>query len=359
MDFYKRLNYSLGNEDWSVEEQALSVKSGDHVLCVTASGDRPLDLLTTECEEVTAIDLNRSQTYLLDLKIAALTHFDYEKYLAFLGCVPSEHRYSMFKEIKFLLQDESALFWQHHKKMIERGVIYQGKIERLTQVAAKIFKACRGKNIERLFSFNNLDEQREFVNKVWDRFLLRKIFDVLLSPKLVKIVSNDPGLNDYVDHSIHPGKYIYQRMLDYLHNHLANKSVLLQLVVLGRILPEAYFPYLTFSGFEKIRTNTHRLKFRTDNIIEFLHRNEGYCLDVFSMSDIASYMPQAAFERMLEGIYYAAKPNARFCVREFMSKRQVPNHLTERLVRNPLLEKKLEREETNFVYRFVVGKVAK
>src|SRR4029078_5372714 len=92
MDFYNRLNYSLGNEDWHVEAQALRIVPKDRVVCVTASGDRPMHLLMTECAEIISIDMNRIQTYLLELKIAAITHLDFEKYLAFLGCTPTDHR---------------------------------------------------------------------------------------------------------------------------------------------------------------------------------------------------------------------------------------------------------------------------
>ena len=109
MDFYNRLNYSLGNEDWCVEEQALRVNPGDRVICVTASGDRPLHLLLSDCKEVCAIDMNPVQNYLLELKIAALKALDYEEYLGFLGCHDTPHRYAIFtKKLKFQID----LIWQ-------------------------------------------------------------------------------------------------------------------------------------------------------------------------------------------------------------------------------------------------------
>jgi S-adenosylmethionine-diacylglycerol 3-amino-3-carboxypropyl transferase len=359
MDFYQQLNYSIGNEDSAVEAQALGIKTNDRVLCVTASGDRPLNLLTTPCAHVYSVDMNHSQTYLLELKFAAINNLDYEKYLGFLGCTPCIYRESIFNEIKPYLSSEAIKFWFKHKRMLRKGVIYQGKVERLAAQAAKIFKILRPKAIKQLFLFTDLQVQREFVNNIWDHYLLRKSFSLMLHPKVVKVLSNDPGMYAYVDSAIHPGKYIYQRMLNYLQHNLASKSPLLQLVLLGKILPEAYFPYLTFIGYAQIRSKADCLTFSTDNIIDFLHRTDKLSFDAFSMSDIASYMPQEVFHRMLEGMYAAAKPDARFCIREFMSRREIPSYLAGRLQRDKFLEKKLENAEANFVYRFLVGKLDK
>lgn len=359
MDFYKRLNYSLGNEDWHVEEQALGVAPGDHVLCVTASGDRPLHLLMTDCAKIISIDMNKIQNFLLDLKLAAISQLDFEKYLAFLGCVPTSHRLEIYKQIRPHLSPDAANHWDENKKMIARGILYQGMVERLTSIVSKFFKVLRGRDIDTLFSFTDIELQREFVAKKWDTFALRKTFDVLLNTKISKYIINDPGLNENIDSSIHQGQYIYQRMIMYLENHLACKSPLLQLFLIGKITPDAYFPYLTHDGYNKIRCNINRLQYQTGNIIDYLHNHNPNEIDCFSMSDIASYMPQAVFERLLYGMQHTAKSGARFCLREFMTKRYIPVDLQANFQRNPELEKKLEMEESNFIYRFFIGDLYK
>lgn len=359
MDFYKYLNYALGNEDWDVEEQALRVSTGDKVVCVTASGDRPLHLLMTDCAEILSIDMNKAQNHLLDLKVAAITHLDFEKYLAFLGCNPTPHRYDIFKEIKAHLPQDAAHFWEQKKKMIVKGILYQGRTERFTHLAGSFFSLIRGKKIKTLLSFSDMQEQRNFIAKSWDTFFLRKLFQIFADPKFTRLLLKDPGFNSYVDPSNPPGTYIYQRMLRYLNHYPARESPLFQLLFTGRILPSAYFPYLTYDGYTKIRGNMNRLTYITTNIVEYLNNIEANQVDCFSLSDIASYMPQQAFERLLYGVQNAAKPNARFCIREFMSKRFIPSDLKANFLRNHELEQKLESEEPNFVYRFMVGEVQK
>jgi len=359
MEFFKHLNYSLGNEDWNVEEQALRVNPGDTVVCVTASGDRPLHLLMTDCAEIISIDMNHIQNYLLELKLAAISQLDFDKYLAFLGCTPCSHRMSMFMQLKSSLSPDASRFWLRNPKMIARGIIYQGMIERITNYGGKFLHLLRRKKIKKLLAFTDLDEQREFIQQHWDTPFWRKLFETLINPKFSRLLLNDPGLNLYTEYASKPGIYINQRMTRYLNHHLARKSPLLQLILTGKVIPDAYFPYLTEDGYNKIRRDSSRLKFMTGNIVEYLNKHKDSHIDCFSLSDIASYMPQETFEVLLRGIQYSARPGARFCMREFISKRYIPAELKAVFHRETSLEQKLELEETNFVYRFMVGEIRK
>lgn len=357
MDFYQYLNFGLGNEDWKVEEQALQVNAGDRVVCVTASGDRSMHLLMTDCREVVSIDMNPIQNYLLELKLAALNHLEYEPYLAFLGCLKSPHRLSLFDQIKNQLSPQALAFWINNKKMITKGVIYQGRIERLTALTSLFFKTVSFRKVATLFSLQNLEEQKQYVSKHWDKKSLRKFFEWAINPRFLSVILNDPGLNSFIDYTSKPGTYIYERMIRYLNYHLAKDSILLQLLFTGKIQAQSYLPYLTFEGYQKIKNNTYKLQIKTDNISHYLNKSDGQAFDAFSLSDIASYMPQSAFENLLHGIFHSANSNASFCIREFMSNRQIPFSLSPHFQRDQQLEQKLEKEETNFVYRFMVGKI--
>lgn len=359
MNFFNRLNYSLGNEDWHTEEQALRIKPNDIAICVTASGDRPLHLLMTDCAQVISIDMNQIQNFLLEIKLAAITQLNYDTYLEFLGVKPTKHRYAIFTTLKNNLSKDAIHFWENNKKMIQRGIAYQGKVERVTYVASIFLRLLRYNQIKKLFSFNDVSLQRDFIENKWDSYVFRKIFYLILNPNLMKILINDPGMISYIDPSIKPGVYIYNRMVDYLNRNLAKKSPLLQLLMTGKISSEAYFPYLTYQGYTKIRENTARLSHKTVNIIEHISHSNPNSINCFSMSDIASYMSQESFNQLLEGMYHAAKPGARFCLRKLMSNHTMPEHLINKFQRDHELEKKLEKEESNFVYQFMVGQIEK
>jgi S-adenosylmethionine-diacylglycerol 3-amino-3-carboxypropyl transferase len=69
-------------------------------------------------------------------------------------------------------------------------------------------------------------------------------------------------------------------------------------------------------------------------------------------------MPQKVFERLLYGMAKSARHGARFCLREFLSKRNIPSVLMSQFERNKQLERNLEVEEVNFVYRFITGVIS-
>lgn len=357
MNFYHRLNYTIGNEDWDVEAQALRVSSGDHVVCVTASGDRPLHLLMTDCASVVSLDMNKAQNYLLDLKLAALAGLDYAQYLAFLGVQSTQHRLELYEQIKPHMQVDAIQFWDSNQKKIANGIIYQGEMETMTALGSLIFRVFRHKKVKQLLSFDSVDEQKRFIDGQWDSRIWRMIFNVMLHPALSRLVMNDPGLSGYTEYAGSPGRYIYERMLRFLRHHPAKRSALIQLILTGKVTPDAYFPYLREEGYHKIRRDMSRLTYKHENIVEYLNRQDVNRFDCFSMSDIASYMPQTIFERLLYGIQNSANNGARFCVREFMSKRFIPVDLLPTFKRNHQLEQKLELEEGNFVYRFMAGEV--
>ncbi|MCU0882928.1 MAG: BtaA family protein, partial [Hyphomonadaceae bacterium] len=72
MSFATSLNFTSANEDGATELAALASVAGDRVLCLTASGTRPLDLLLGDASQIVALDMNPAQNRLLALKIAAI-----------------------------------------------------------------------------------------------------------------------------------------------------------------------------------------------------------------------------------------------------------------------------------------------
>lgn len=354
--FFSRLRYSFGNEDWRTEEEALDIQPTDHVLCITASGDRPLNLLMRECQKMVCIDANPIQNHLLQLKAAAMQVLDYQDYLAFLGAKPSQKRKIFLQYILPFLDHATAQFWSKHKKMIEKGVLYQGGVEKLTNIVAKVFKLLRGKKVKKLFSINNIEEQRKFVREEWDSSLLRKVFNLILNSFISRIVIEDPGLANF-GADITPGNYIYDRIAGSLDRELAKKNLLLSLILKGEVSPEAFSPYLTEVGTQVIKQRTHLLDVHTTDILTYLESLSGPTFDVFSLSDVPSYLTYPNFVRLLEGFIRTAKPGARFCLRQFLSSYEIPQHLQSHFMRDHSLEKRLERLDNCFIYRFMVGTI--
>lgn len=356
--FYSRISYSFGNEDWKVERKALKVKPSDRIICITASGDRPLHLLLDECAEVVSVDLNPLQNHLLDLKMRAMQHFDTDSYVSFLGGRQDNERAAKFQVLQRKLGEQSRTFWTANPKLISRGVLYQGAIELLCQKFAMAMKVLRRHKVRKLFDHDELDEQRHFLDNHWDTSLWRFIVRGIINSPWLHSFLKDPGLSNHGG-AIQQGEYIYNRLHGSLRRILARDNPFLSLIFRGYVAPETFPPYLIKSGIGKIRRQLHKLKSHTANMIDFLEQSPPASFDCFSMSDIASYMPAKDFERLLRAIYVAARPGARFSIRQFMSERHIPGDLQGAFQRNPQLEHELEEEEYCFVYRFMAGTIAK
>lgn len=358
--FFSRLSYSFGNEDSRTEHQALRIQPNDRVLCITASGDRPLHLLLADCKEVVAVDANKIQNHLLALKSVALQELDYNQYIAFLGAVPhcSLERSGWLKQLAESMDEETKAFWLKNEKMIAKGVIYQGVVEKFVKVVARCFRLLRKKKLDQLFKFDDLEEQRKFVSQQWDSRVLRKTIDLALRPWLTKLFINDPGLLN-MGPSISAGNYIYERWNSSLHRILAKESLLNSLILMGKVAPEAFPPYLTKEGSQQIKKRLKNLSIKTKDIVDYLESAEDNSFDCFSLSDVISYLKSEDVKRLMKHVYRTARPGARFCFRQFLSAHKLPAEVEPFFKRDSHLEERLEKEDNCFVYRFTVGTIDK
>jgi S-adenosylmethionine-diacylglycerol 3-amino-3-carboxypropyl transferase len=355
--FFSRLSYSFGNEDWHTEHKALKIQPSDSVLCVTASGDRPLNLLTKELKEIVAVDANPLQNALFELKRVALSKLPFNEYMAFIGAHPSNHRLDTFAKIAHDLDPMANAFWEILKKKIDQGVIYEGAVEKICKVTSKCVSIFRGKKISKLFSINSIQEQRAYIEKHWHTYLWKKAFYVGLHPFVTRTLIKDPGLYENIDAKMHVGNELFVKLHEYLKRNLAKESTLLSLILRGTVDPLYYPPYLKEDGVAKIKKQVGKARFYTDDLVSFVTKARAESFDCFSISDVASYLSQEQFKQLVEGIYRIAKPGARFCMRQFLSNHQIPTHLASHFKRDTALEKQLQKEDRCFVYSFMTGTI--
>lgn len=359
--FFSRLNYSFGNEDWQTEKKALKLKPQDRIVCITASGDRPLHLLLEDCKEMIAVDMNPFQNHLLNLKAAAMEQLNFEDYICFLGGkdLQNSHRKEMLNKLLPSLSPEAGRYWKKQHKEIQKGILYQGAIEKWTKVISFCIKSFRKEKLDRLFAFRDLEEQKEFVQKEWMTKKWKKAWELVLNPFVTRFLLKDPGLHEHLDKSLHVGNYIRDRLHSSLQKGLARENLLISLIFIGKVLPEGYPPYLTEKGTETIRRRLSKLSIVNSNIIDYLESAPVSSIDAFSLSDVSSYLNASNFQRLVHAINRAAKPGARFCLRQFLSNHKIPDRLASTFKRDHSLEQELEHEDRCFVYRFIAGTIDK
>jgi S-adenosylmethionine-diacylglycerol 3-amino-3-carboxypropyl transferase len=357
--FFTRLSYSFGNEDFRTESKALQLQDNDEVLVVTASGDRPLNILSMQSKKVYAIDANPIQNALLDLKMAALKHFDYEKYIAFLGLSSCNHRKQLYASLKSSLQPTTLSLLKTYEKKIDKGIIYQGTVEKGISIASIAIRAVRGNKVQQLFSFDTVREQAHFVEKHWDTPGWRNIVKLAVNPYVGRLFWKDPGLYEYIGSDINSVNHVYNRFHSSLVRFLAKENILLSLCLQGKVYEAAYPPYLCEQESNKIRNQLDKIEHQTIDLLSYLRGRSDKSLDAFSLSDVASYLSQEEFSIMMKEMVRTARSGARFCIRQFLCNHALPEEILPFLKRDTALEKELENEDRCFVYRFMAGSIQK
>jgi len=347
--------YASVNEDWRTERQALRLTPTDTVLCVTGSGDRPLNLLALDPQRVVAIDRNREQNHLLALKVAAMRRLDYDAFVAFVGLhpAPATWRRQMFSALAGDLEAGARTFWRSRIRLIERGLIYQGRWEQFYRRAARVAHGLRPRALPRLFAFDDLEAQRQFLRDTWDRPCWRLLFRVTCSRVVSRVLLRDPAY--YAFRQVAAGTVLYRRMARLLGGCLARDSFMVSLVLRGRLSPFDLPPYLARARSPRIRERLDRLTVITGDVLDVVaERTRDFSR--FSLSDVPSFLCRSDFEEMMASLARAAV-GARVVIRQFLTRYEMPEALAPVLRRDEPLERRLALTDRAFAYEFLVAEV--
>ena len=372
--FHTRLNYSLGNEDFASEFTALDLRPDDNVLSITGSGDRPLNLLVKHVASVVSIDSNKVQNQLLRLKCAAMKCLDYDQFQYFLGLTRWDKQKDALLRSKYgtrlEMLDEKIIHNVTHletqralqvdgklRKMVSKGIVYEGKVEKSLRLLAKFTRLFIGaENVEGLFNCQTLEEQTDFV------YAFKKKKRVKLWMKWFHITFNtcrkrlgDPGL-DNVDPTVDGGKYMLDSMFDMCNYRLAKESIMLSLMFRGYVGNEALSPYLRQEFFADIASRVDNIHVIDDDLLSYLATTSNR-FSGFSMSDVISYLSPQNVELLLKGMQRCKKiGEVQFILREYLTKHEISS-LNGKCIWNEDLETFLDHHDSCFLYRFKVGRL--
>lgn len=355
--FATTLNYSAVNEDWRAEQAALQVGRGDRVFCITGSGSRSLVLLAHDPAHVVSVDMNPSQTHLLELQRAAMVRMGREAWVGFVGLTDATDRLERLAELGPSLPPDARRHWEAHRPQVRRGVLYQGRWERYHRRLSRIARMLRGRSLRRLLACRTIEEQREVVRTTWDRPWWRRTVRLLCSPRLARVAFGDPAFYANISPGMAVGDYIYDRMNSALERDLVRESFMLSFVLTGHLSADDLPPYLAPETYETIRARLGRIEAVTGDACDVLARTPRGAFTRFSLSDTPSYLDAAGLERLLAAVVHASAPGARFCIRLFLSGQSIPAGMQSRFRRESDLERRLETLDRAFAYRFLVGTV--
>jgi S-adenosylmethionine-diacylglycerol 3-amino-3-carboxypropyl transferase len=355
---WNQILFSSSNEDGSSELAALDPNVRRVVLCITGSGSRVLNLLTINPLRISCIDINPAQTNLAELTYLAFKHLNsYEDLLRFIGIEACKGRWRTYYALRPHLSPPARQFWDQRRNMIQRGIIYSGKWERIFRIAGKVFSILKQNARDQLFQASSLHEQTLAWNR-WDTWGWRMMLKPFSWPLIWQRVFNRSGINLVID-KMQLDAHLNALLKLAASHHLFRTNAFLYLILYGRYSSEGPLPfYLQRSQFTKIKNSSTKVDFHTGSLLSFLSTSSCPEFDAFSLSNFSSYTTEDDYRRTWEKIVIKAKQGARFCERQFLVYRTLEQYVAgESLDRDHEMEALLELTDSTSFYKFLVGTI--
>ena len=143
----ERLFFAQVREDARLEVEALRPHALKRYAVVSSGGCTALSLLARGAGSVAAVDSNRAQNHLVELKVAALAGLEHRTALGFLGAVAADARArrEAYVEIRPALSPAARAYWDRNRRAVETGVLGAGVTEKFlrTVIAALRLSSIR------------------------------------------------------------------------------------------------------------------------------------------------------------------------------------------------------------------------
>jgi S-adenosylmethionine:diacylglycerol 3-amino-3-carboxypropyl transferase len=354
--FDQTINYSSTNEDSNSEIQALDIKKSDTVLCITGSGGRSLDLLIKEPKKLISLDFNPCQNYLLELKISAIKNLNYELFIQFMGVSENNNRLKIYNTIRNQLSESARQFWDDNHKIIEKGVIYQGRWEKYFRLMSFLVRLTRPRLLSRLFDDISISKQTRIWTEEWNDWLWQKFMKTIGEKVFWIYLLKDPGFYKYVPPDFNVPGYLINKFNNASQSFHFNKSAFLTLLFWGKFIENDVLPaYLKIENFNTLRGNLNRIEIVTACLGDYLSACRSTSIDKYSLSDFSSYSSDTEYYDIWDRILLTSNLNAKICERQFLVKRDIPARLKPLIRRDNNLEQKLACQDSSVFYTFIIA----
>lgn len=356
MSFATSLNFTSSNEDGRTELAALDLSPGDRVLCLTASGTRPLDLLLGGPGDILAIDINPAQNHLLRLKIAAFKTLSDDELYAYLGLEPTADRLALHARVETALSENSRQFWSTRTALVRKGVWKTGRWERVLRFLAGILRLVRGRRLDRLFAAKTVEEQRQIWLEHFDDTFWRSSIHMLSSRLFWTHVIGEPG-GQFLPDRKETTRRLTAAFRDASNQFLFSQSDFATLIFLGQHSSTSALPlHLQRANLAHVRDRLERIRI-ADTDLAALDRDKHGSFSAFSLSDFGSYCTSETYAACWKGVLETARPGARFCERVFMNQLALPSPFEERISLDATLSDRLSATDRAIIYDIRAGRL--
>lgn len=341
------IRYANCWEDANILLEGLAPHENAKILSIGSAGDNSFSLLMNNPAMVVAVDINKTQLFLIELKKVLIQNFDYQEVICFLGFQKSEKRIEIFNQLKEKLQPETYAYWEQNISQIESGVINEGKFERYFQKFSHYVLPLihSKKTVEKLLAKKTEAEQISFYHQYWNTWRWRLLFKIFFSKYVMGKYGRDPEFLRQV--KVNVGDFIFQKAENHLMSEQAQQNFILRYNLTGKfgnLLPH----YLQPQHFEKIKQNIDKLQivegFAEAAILKFGK------FDYMNLSNIFEYMDTDLFQKTAHSLVEGLHTEGRLAYWNLMVVRQISKILPNKILNLEDLSKQLTKKDNGFFY---------
>lgn len=351
-----KLVFTQNWEDPKADHDALKIKSNDTVLAITSGGCNVLGFLLSDPEIIYSIDINPAQSWMLELKIAAIRSLGFDDFISFAGLKEHDNRLSLYERMKPFLGNEALEFWNKQQKILKKGFLMNGKYERFILLAGKFLNLLQGKKrVRDLFKDKNKEEQEAYFDNTWNTRRFHYLFKILFNKRMLAKRGLVADYFHFDDGSKSFAESFYNRSKKAFRDIPIKGNYFLSLYLLGKYSNDQEVPdYLRKENFESIKSRLGRIKIITADAQGWLDSMPAESINCFALSNICELMSEKDTHRLFSAVSVTARKDSKIIFRNLMIPREVPEDLRSVVVKDEALSKEIQFNDRSFVY----GKVA-
>jgi len=350
--------YSQCWEDANVMLKALQISEEDVVLSITSGGCNTFSIAEHNPQKIYAIDSNKFQNYLLELKIAALKELNPQKVFQFLGYSTCSNRIEVFQNIKKHLSPDAALMWSNNLKLVEEGIVHCGMFEKyLALFRKKILPLIHSKKrITQLLSPKSKEDQKQFYLSKWESYRWRLLFKIFFSKAVMSGRGRKKEMFAQNTKKSVSARFYERTRNALMHGNISHNFYLSYILQKERTLFPPYLKNLTENKFSEL----NNMEIVYSDLLSFLKKMPDYSISKFNLSDIFEPLSESLLNKIFKEIYRTSKSNARLIFLNNLVERDIPVEQKKFFIREQKLEQELTVQNHVFFYeQFLIYRVQK
>ena len=346
------LLFGMSWEDPSSDRRALAIKPGNTVTTISSGGCNTLTLLLDNPAKIYAVDINASQSYLLELKIAALRHLEHEQLLSFLGLTASENRLRVFEGLAGDLTTDALAYWIRNADAVQQGVVHTGRYESFIGKFIRFLGVVQGKSrIENFFRCASIEDQGAYFDNVWNTFQWRLLFKLAFNKRMLAKRGLTADYFKFDDGSSSFAESFFRRSRHAMCEIPIATNYFLAQYLRGRYWSGDAVPdYLRKENLSIVKDRLDRIEVITCDAQGWFGKQADSSIDAFSLSNICELMSPDEAGRLFAEVARTARTGARICFRNLIVPRGVPEELNTRIELQEELSRELLAHDRSFVY---------